>query len=180
MTTWSPALSPISLPSTMPPLNNANMNVLPLELKQRICSFLTPKDLKPLRLTSRIFATAAERYLIDRFILFNHIDSIVALDQVVNHETFGRRLTTLVCDNSVLNAQNMYSIGRGHRHISPLPSWDDYRPKTTVLRPKESCNVHMMSTDLPAKNGRRGRSIDELVGAGINRWHTIRKAIVII
>jgi hypothetical protein len=106
----------------MPPLNDANMDALPLELKQRICSFLTPKDLKPLRLTSKIFATAAERYFIDRFILFNHPDSIAALGEIVAHEVFSRYITTLVCDTSLLNVQKVYASYQDCRHVSPPPS----------------------------------------------------------
>lgn len=81
-------------PSTLP-FNDVNMDTLPLELKQRICSFLTPKELKPLRLTSKIFAAAAGRYLIDRFILFNCPDSIATLGEIVRHEVFSKCITTL-------------------------------------------------------------------------------------
>jgi hypothetical protein len=119
----------------MPPPNDANMDALPLELKQRICSFLTPKNLKPLRLTSKIFATAAERYFLNRFFLFNYPDSIAALGEIVDHEVFGRYLTTLVCDTSIIRVYPSYEDCRPD---PPLPSWDDYRPRTLVLGDTES------------------------------------------
>jgi hypothetical protein len=119
----------------MPPLNEGHINALPLEIKQRICSFLTPKELKPLRLTARIFATAAERYLIDRFILFNCPDSIAALDEIIDHEVFSKHLTTLVCDTATLT---LSPGNQSYGSICPPPSWDDYRPKTLALNDTES------------------------------------------
>jgi hypothetical protein len=137
MTNPSQTTFPTSLPS-LTPRNSANMDALPLELKQRICSFLTPKDLKPLRLTSTIFATASERYFINRFILFNFPDSIAALDEIINHEVFGKHLTTLVCDSSYLKVQGVVRKYRDRQPDSSPPSWDDYRPKTLVLDDNES------------------------------------------
>jgi hypothetical protein len=122
----------------MPPLNEANMDALPLELKQRICSFLTPKELKPLRLTSTIFAKASERYFLDRFVLFNYPDSIAALGDIVDHEVLGKYLTTLVCDTSYLRVQRVVRRYRDRQPDSSPPSWDDYRPKTLVLDDNES------------------------------------------
>jgi hypothetical protein len=138
MTNSSQTPSPPSLPSSVPPLNDANMDALPLELKQRICSFLTPKELKPLRLTSIIFAKASERYFIDRFILFNYPDSIAALGEIVDHEVFGKYLTTLVCDTSYLRVQKVVRRYRDRRPDFSPPSWDDYRPKTLLLDDNES------------------------------------------
>jgi len=135
MTSPAPVLSPVSLPSAMPPPSDANLDALPLELKQRICSFLTPKDLKPLRLTSKIFAAAAERYLIDRFILFNCTSGITTLNEIAHHETFSKCITTLVCDTAFL------VVSPGHQCYGaafPPPSWDDYRPKTLILDDTES------------------------------------------
>ena len=119
----------------MPPINDANMDALPLELKQRICSFLTLKNLKPLRLTSKIFAVAAARYLIDRFILFNCPDSIIALGEIVEHKIFSKHLTTIVCDTSMLKVYPSYE---NCRPSPPPPSWNDYRPTTLVLDDTES------------------------------------------
>ncbi|KAH0393660.1 hypothetical protein KCU89_g12181, partial [Aureobasidium melanogenum] len=87
-------------PSSMTLLNHANMDALPLELKQRICSFLTPKELKSLRLTCKVFATAAERYFINRFVLFLHPESLTTLRKIAEHETFSKYLTTIVYDTS--------------------------------------------------------------------------------
>lgn len=78
------------------------MDALPLELKQRICSFLTPKELKPLRLTCKTFAAAAERFFINRFVLFIHPDSLATLRKIVDHEIFHKYLNTIVYDPSIL------------------------------------------------------------------------------
>jgi len=133
----SPPLAPssISLPLRGKPVNDANMDALPLELKQRICSFLTPKDLKPLRLTSRIFTTAAERYFINRFFLFNYPDSILALSEIVEHEVFSKYLTAIVCDTSMLKVYPSYE---DCWPAPPPPSWDDYCPETLLLNDTES------------------------------------------
>jgi hypothetical protein len=114
------------------------MDTLPLELKQRICSFLTPKELKPLRLTSTIFVTASERYFINRFILFNYPDSISVLNDIVDHEILSKHLTTLVCDTSTPKIGRVFRRYHDLQPDSPPPSWDHYRPKTPMLDDKES------------------------------------------
>jgi hypothetical protein len=114
------------------------MDALPLELKQRICSFLTPKDLKPLRLTSIIFATASERYFISRFILFNCPDSIAVLNDIVDHGVFSKHLTTLVCDTSRPKIGRVFRRYRDRQPYTLPPFWSDYRPKTLALDDKES------------------------------------------
>lgn len=119
-------------------LNHANMDTLPLELKQRICSFLTPKELKPLRLTCKVFATAAERYFIHRFILFNHPDSVATLRKIIDHKIFNRYLMTLICDTSFVEEHPNYDDCREPVPENLPPSWDDYRPKTLVLDETES------------------------------------------
>ncbi|KAG9564265.1 hypothetical protein KCU71_g5747, partial [Aureobasidium melanogenum] len=122
-------------PSSMTLLNHANMDALPLELKQRICSFLTPKELKSLRLTCKVFATAAERYFINRFVLFLHPESLTTLRKIAEHETFSKYLTTIVYDTSGLRSGVWVTS-----LSSPLqdPCWDDYRPKTLTLNAHES------------------------------------------
>ncbi|KAG9657097.1 hypothetical protein KCU95_g4296, partial [Aureobasidium melanogenum] len=136
MTNPSPTLLPH--PSSMTLLNHANMDTLPLELKQRICSFLTPKELKPLRLTCKVFATAAERYFIHRFILFNHPDSVATLRKIIDNKIFNRYLMTLICDTSFVEEHPNYDDCREPVPENLPPSWDDYRPKTLVLDETES------------------------------------------
>ncbi|CAD0113128.1 unnamed protein product [Aureobasidium uvarum] len=106
------------------------MDELPMELKQRICSFLTPRNLKPLRLTCKTFATAAERYFINRFVLFVHPNSLATLRKIVDHEIFSKYLTTIVYDTVTLS------------QVLPItvkdPCWDDFRPKTLSLGLNES------------------------------------------
>ncbi|KAH0003799.1 hypothetical protein KCU78_g13710, partial [Aureobasidium melanogenum] len=115
--------------------NCANMNALPLELKQRICSFLTPKYLKPLRLTCKVFATAAERYLIERFILFLHPESLATLRKIAEHEAFSKYLTTVIYDSTRLRRGSWET---SQRRPLETPRWADYRPKTLTLNEHES------------------------------------------
>jgi hypothetical protein len=91
------------------------MGKLPLEMKQRICSFLrdSPKLLKPIRLVSKQWASAAEPYLIPRVFLFKHKDSCAEVREIVEHPVFGKHVTTLVVDPRYL---------RNHRSSF---SWDD-------------------------------------------------------
>ncbi|KAG9653967.1 hypothetical protein KCU64_g7534, partial [Aureobasidium melanogenum] len=111
-------------PSSMTLLNHANMDALPLELKQRICSFLTPKELKPLRLTCKAFATAAEHYFINRLVLFLHPDSLATLRKIADHGVFSKFLTTIVFDPMFLTWDCLDD------DIVEDPCWDDFRPKT--------------------------------------------------
>ncbi|THW09031.1 hypothetical protein D6D23_10066 [Aureobasidium pullulans] len=74
------------------------MDTLPPELKQRICNYLTPKDLKSFRLTSTDYAAAASRYLLPRIFLLNHPDSFQEVQDIVNHPELSQQVTTLVID----------------------------------------------------------------------------------
>lgn len=115
--------------------DHANMDALPVEVKQRICSFLTPNELKPLRLTCKVFATAAERYFINRFILFLHPKSFATLRKIALHETLSKYLTTIVCDLTGLRWKRWQT---SRRRPLKKPRWDDYRPKTLTLNENES------------------------------------------
>ncbi|THZ79138.1 hypothetical protein D6C84_07988 [Aureobasidium pullulans] len=74
------------------------MDTLPPELKQRVCSYLTPRDLKSFRLTSTDYAAAASRYLLPRIFLLNHPDSFQEVRDIVNHPELSQQVTTLVID----------------------------------------------------------------------------------
>jgi hypothetical protein len=80
------------------------MEKLPLEMKQRICSFLhaSPRLLKPIRLVSKDFACAAAPYLIPRMFLFNHPDSCDEVQKILQHPVFSMYVTTLAADISNL------------------------------------------------------------------------------
>ncbi|KAH0284374.1 hypothetical protein M436DRAFT_73737 [Aureobasidium namibiae CBS 147.97] len=84
------------------------MDDLPLELKQRVCSYLTPKDLKSLRLTSRDYVAATDRYLLPRIFLFNHPDSFQEIQDITNHPDLRHSVTTLVVDTSCLRSLPKY------------------------------------------------------------------------
>ncbi|TIA45619.1 hypothetical protein D6C79_05581 [Aureobasidium pullulans] len=109
------------------------MDKLPLELKQRICSFLhaSPRLLKPIRLVSKDFASAAAPYLIPRLSLFRHPDSCAEVKEITKHPIFSKHVTTLVVDLSVLKSQsNFQSWIDDHDHLQhAYPDWWDFKPE---------------------------------------------------
>ncbi|THY26181.1 hypothetical protein D6D01_04550 [Aureobasidium pullulans] len=76
------------------------MDALPLEIKENICSFLSPNHLKPLRLVSKEFASAAIPHFIPRIFLFNHPDSCVEMNDILRHPEIPKYINTLVVDPS--------------------------------------------------------------------------------
>ncbi|KAG9529864.1 hypothetical protein KCU93_g3189, partial [Aureobasidium melanogenum] len=84
------------------------METLPLELKQRICSYLTTKDLKSLRLTSKDYSVGACHYLLPRIFLFNHPDSCQEVQDIANHPELNQSVTTLVIDTGCFRPQLKY------------------------------------------------------------------------
>lgn len=78
------------------------MDDLPLELKQRVCSYLTTKDLKSLRSISKGYAAATDRYLLPRIFLFNHPDSFEEIRAITDNPQLRHSVTTLVVDTSCL------------------------------------------------------------------------------
>ncbi|KAG9687887.1 hypothetical protein KCU95_g9281, partial [Aureobasidium melanogenum] len=108
------------------------MEKLPLELKQRVCSFLhaNPKLLKPIRLVSKQFADAAAPYLIPRLFLVKHRDSCAEVREIANHAILSKHVTTLVVDPS--NLKNHKSFKKWvdeHTHLRhSYPDWWDFKP----------------------------------------------------
>ncbi|KAH0271102.1 hypothetical protein KCU91_g7616, partial [Aureobasidium melanogenum] len=85
------------------------MDTLPLELKQRVCSYLAPKDLKSLRLASKVYSIAACRYLLRRIFLLNHPDSCQEAWDIATHPDLSHCVTTLVVDTSCLRSYPKYA-----------------------------------------------------------------------
>ncbi|KAH0368665.1 hypothetical protein KCU65_g3815, partial [Aureobasidium melanogenum] len=112
------------------------MEKLPLELKQRVCSFLhaNPKLLKPIRLVSKQFADAAAPYLIPRVFLVKHQDSCAEVRELADHAIFSKHVTTLVVDPS--NLKNHKSFKKWideHTHLQhSYPDWWDFKPDDIV------------------------------------------------
>lgn len=108
------------------------MEKLPLELKQRICSFFhaSPKSLKPIRLVSKQFANAAAPYLLPRIFLVKHKDSCAEVREIANHAVFSKHVTTLVVDPSNLkNHKSFQKWTFEHSHLRySYPDWWDYKP----------------------------------------------------
>jgi hypothetical protein len=78
------------------------MDDLPLELKQRVCSYLPTRDLKSFRSTAKFYAAATDRYLVPRIFLFNHPDSFQEIQDITNHPELRHSVTTMVVDTSCL------------------------------------------------------------------------------
>lgn len=74
------------------------MDALSLEIKENICSFLSPSHLKPLRLVSKEFASAAIPYFIPRIFLFNHPDSCIEMNAILRHPEIPKYINTLIVD----------------------------------------------------------------------------------
>lgn len=109
------------------------MDKLPLEIKQRICSFLhsSPQLLKIVRLVSTDFASAAAPYLIPRVFLFKHPFSCRKLRSIVEHPIFSKHLTTLVVDPSNLKKHNSFQAWLDDHEVlqEKFPSWWDFKPE---------------------------------------------------
>ncbi|KAI4729338.1 hypothetical protein E4T49_02875 [Aureobasidium sp. EXF-10728] len=86
------------------------MDTLPLELKQRVCSYLTPRDLKSLRVASKDYAAAACRYFIPRIFLCNHPNSFQEIQDIANHPDLRHSVTTLIIDVSMLDSYSNYRL----------------------------------------------------------------------
>lgn len=108
------------------------MERLPLELKQRICSFLqaSPESLKPIRLVSKQFANAAAPYLLPRIFLVKHKDSCAEIREIADHPIFSKHVTTLVVDPSNLkNHKSFQKWVDEHSHLrQSYPAWWDFKP----------------------------------------------------
>ncbi|THW47578.1 hypothetical protein D6D22_02516 [Aureobasidium pullulans] len=80
------------------------MDALPLEIKQNICSFLSPNHLKPLRLVSKEFASAAIPHFIPRIFLFNHHDSCLEVNKILRHPKIPKYINTLIVDPTAVQS----------------------------------------------------------------------------
>ncbi|THX53565.1 hypothetical protein D6D06_06037 [Aureobasidium pullulans] len=91
------------------------MDALPLEIKENICSFLSPSHLRPLRLVSKEFASAAILYFIPRIFLFNHPDSCIEMNAILRHPEIPKYINTLIVDPSpVQSLVNFYDWVEGY------------------------------------------------------------------
>ncbi|KAG9582156.1 hypothetical protein KCU77_g11044, partial [Aureobasidium melanogenum] len=74
------------------------MDRLPPEIKQYICSFLTPNHLKALRLISKDCAAAAIPHFNPRIFLFNHPDSCNEIQEIITYSEMRKYVSTIVID----------------------------------------------------------------------------------
>ncbi|KAI4715594.1 hypothetical protein E4T48_08223 [Aureobasidium sp. EXF-10727] len=110
-----------------------SMDKLPLELKQHICSFLhaSPKLLKPIRLVSKQFASAASPYLLPRIFLLNHPDSCDEVQRIIEHPVFSKYVTTIVVDiNRLEHHDNLEHWIDNHEDLQDeFPTWWQFKPQ---------------------------------------------------
>ncbi|KAI5206195.1 hypothetical protein E4T38_03834 [Aureobasidium subglaciale] len=106
------------------------MDSLPLELKQRVCSYLTPRDLKLLRLASKVCSIAACRHIMPRVFLHNHPNSFQEIKDIAEHPILSQRITTLVIDTSRFRScpiskqwSALYIEAEEY-----IPDWADFEP----------------------------------------------------
>lgn len=106
------------------------MDRLPPEIQQYICSFLTPKHLKPLRLVSKDFAAAAIPHFIPRIFLFNHPDSCTKVRQIIAHPEMSKYVNTIVVDpRDVMRFDGFEDWIEHMPDHWQIPSWKDYEPQ---------------------------------------------------
>lgn len=103
------------------------MDNLPLELKHEICSYLTPKDLKSVRLQNNDFSTAGACYILPRVFVFNCTKSVDELKEIARHPILSKQVKTLVCDPSYLGDIDSFHVWNDLRAEScHVPRWKDY------------------------------------------------------
>lgn len=105
------------------------MDGLPLEIKQHLCSFLTPKHLKPLRLTSKVFAAVAIPHFVPRIFLFNHPDSCVEVRKIANHPEMSKYVNTIIIDPTEVQCFESFEEWVDNLpHSWAIPRWSDFDP----------------------------------------------------
>ncbi|THY93469.1 hypothetical protein D6C92_05352 [Aureobasidium pullulans] len=106
------------------------MNKLPAELKDMVCSFLTPYQLRPVRLVSKAFYQAAAlHYKVPRFFLFNHPNSLKELDNITSHPVYRDDITTIIIDpTSIPKMKDQHDCVRNIPAVWRVPRWEDFAP----------------------------------------------------
>ncbi|KAI4722338.1 hypothetical protein E4T48_01248 [Aureobasidium sp. EXF-10727] len=121
------------------------MDTLPLELKQRVCSYLTPRDLKSLRVASKDYAAAACRYFIPRIFLCNHPNSFQEIQDIANHPDLRHSVTTLIIDVSMLISFPNYCQWAS---IFEDPEWDSADSKSSKVSKHATGEVDTREQDI--------------------------------
>ncbi|KAE8443819.1 hypothetical protein EG329_001326 [Mollisiaceae sp. DMI_Dod_QoI] len=89
---------------TLAPWKNCKMEFLPTELRRAILAFVDITSLKNLRLTSRIWATLGEDYLIsDTFFSLSYRNDIYRLTNLAKHPKFRHKIEHLQFQHGEVN-----------------------------------------------------------------------------
>ncbi|KAF1351860.1 hypothetical protein BDV97DRAFT_388461 [Delphinella strobiligena] len=106
------------------------MEELPPELAQMICSNLTPKDLKSVRLTSKQLAASGACYILPRVFVANCKKSFDELKEIAQHPTFSKHVTTLIYDHTFLAhfGDDFVCWNKARPNTCYIPRWVDFEP----------------------------------------------------
>ncbi|THX87420.1 hypothetical protein D6D04_00857 [Aureobasidium pullulans] len=111
------------------------MNKLPAELKDMVCSFSSPNELKSLRLVSRTFLAAASEYILPRIFLFIHPRSVRELDEITSHPLYREHVTTIIIDPTQLEIHKVKDYDDWVCHLPTdwsIPRREDFPPSSHV------------------------------------------------
>ncbi|THX53568.1 hypothetical protein D6D06_06038 [Aureobasidium pullulans] len=111
------------------------MNKLPAELKDMVCSFSSPNELKSLRLVSRTFLAAASEYILPRIFLFIHPRSVRELDEITSHPLYREHVTTIIIDPTQLEIHKVKDYDDWVCHLPTdwsIPRRDCFPPSSHV------------------------------------------------
>lgn len=145
------------------------MHALPLEIKQNICSFLSPNHLKPLRLVSKEFASAAIPHFIPRIFLFNHHDSCLEVNKILRHPEIPKYINTLIVDPSAVQSFDNFDHW--------LRSHDPYKTKYSKTEHEDKWKIYY-TLDINQANGEIGRSMASVVRTAFSNCPNLKNFIL--
>ena len=117
---------------------------LPVEILSALCSFLSNKDMKNLRLTSRLLSSIC-KLRIDRVFLSASPRNIAVFRSIAQHETFRRQIVEIIWDDALL--QPLPSGGTRYQFdVAPIPwipPWADcWDYETFYDNSMDTCPLH--------------------------------------
>lgn len=145
------------------------MDALPLEIKENICSFLSPSHLKPLRLVSKEFASAAIPYFIPRIFLFNHPDSCIEMNAILRHPEIPKYINTPIVDSSSVQSFDDYDHW--------LRYYDPYKTRYSKTEREDKWKIDY-TLDTNQSDGDVGRSMASVVRTAFSNCPNLKNFIL--